>query len=346
MSAPDTQQPAPAVLAKTAMDASGGEADATPTAPSAKSKALTIGLRYVMVLVLVILALVSDVLYPGFFEWGNIKDILIQNAPVGLVAVGMTFVIIGGGFDLSVSSIFAGGAVLFASFSNHTSLGVAFVGAIAAGLLAGGFNGLIITKGRINPFIATLATSSLFAGAVLVFANNATIEATKSSFTTFGTDDFIGLPIVVWVLAVGIVAGGWVLARTVYGRSLYAIGGNAEAARLAGIRVDAIRASTYCITGVCAAIAGMMLASQTSVGQPGVGATITLDSIAIVIIGGTSLMGGEGAMWRTLVGLLILGTINGLFNSLGLQESSQLLAEGAIVLLAVGIESATRRRRR
>ncbi len=298
-----------------------------------------------MVWVLIILAVGSDILYPGFFQWGNIKDILSQNAPVGLVAVGMTFVIIAGGFDLSVAAIFALGSVLFASFSSHVPIGLAFAGAAVAGILCGAINGLIVTKMRVNAFIATLATASLFAGFALLYSHNGPVEATKSGFMAFGTNDFVGIPIVVWVLAFGVIVGGFVLARTVFGRSIYAIGGNADASRLAGIRVDWIRASTFCITGICAAIAGMMLASQTGVGQGDLGANVTLDSIAVVIIGGTSLLGGEGAMWRTFVGLLILGTINNLFESLGLQADAQMLVKGAIILLAVGIDSATRRRR-
>jgi ribose transport system permease protein len=297
-----------------------------------------------MVWVLIALAIVSNILYPGFFDWGNIKNILFQNAPVGMVAVGMTFVIIAGGFDLSVGALFAGGAVLYAKFSNSMPLPLAFVASVGAGMGAGAINGAIIMKLKVNAFVATLGSASLFGGAVYMFSNSAPIIAEKSNFQSFGTNDFAGLPIVVWALAGAVVVGGVVLARSVYGRSIYSVGGNEEAARLAGIRIDLVRASTYVLTGGCAALAGMMFASRTGVGQADVGVNITLDAIAIVIIGGTSLLGGEGAMWRTVVGLLMLGTINNLFDSLGWQSPAQQVVKGSIVIAAVSIDSLSRRR--
>ncbi|QLQ11716.1 MAG: ABC transporter permease [Nocardioidaceae bacterium] len=159
-----------------------------------------------------------------------------------------------------------------------------------------------------------------------------------------GGGEILGLPIVVWVLAAAVILGGILLARTVYGRSVYSVGGNAEAARLAGIQVGLTRGSTYVLTGICAAIAGMMLASRVGVGQADVGVNIPLDAIAIVIIGGTSLLGGEGAIWRTVVGLLLLGTINNLFDSLGWDAPAQQVVKGAIVLAAVSLDALSRRR--
>ncbi len=301
-------------------------------------------LRFAMVWALIALTIVSDILYPGFYDWGNIKNILFQNAPVGVVATGMTFVIIAGGFDLSVGALFAGGAVLFASFSNHMPLTLAFVAAVAVGMGAGALNGVVIIKLKVNAFVATLGTASLFGGAVYMYSHSAPILAEKPSFQSFGSKEFAGLPIVVWVLLGALVVGGVALARTVYGRSIYAVGGNDEAARLAGIRVDLIRGSTYVLTGGCAALAGMMFASRVGVGQADVGGSVALDAIAIVIIGGTSLLGGEGAMWRTGVGLLMLGTINNLFNSLGWQSPAQQMVKGAIVIAAVAVDSFSRRR--
>jgi ribose transport system permease protein len=300
-------------------------------------------LRFAMVWILIVLAIVSDILYPGFFDWGNIKNILSQNAPVGVVAIGMTFVIIGGGFDLSVASIFSGGAVLYASWGNHMPLEVAFLLTCLAGIAAGAINGLIITKLRVNPFIATLGTASLFGGGALLYSHQAPIASTNSAFTKFGSDSIAGLPIIVWVLAIGFLLFGFILARTIYGRWVYAVGGGTEASRLAGLPVDLIRGSTYLLTGLGAAIGGMMIASRTGVGQGELDPGITLDSIAIVIIGGTSLLGGEGAMWRTLVGLLILGTINNLLVSMGMDSAAQEVVKGGVVLAAVAIDSFSRR---
>jgi ribose transport system permease protein len=305
-----------------------------------------VGLRFAMVWVLIAVVIVANVYYPGFFEWGNIRNILSQNAPVGLVAIGMTFVIICGGFDLSVGAIVVLGSVLYAGLSNHMSLELAFLVALGAGLVVGLVNGLVVTVAKVNAFVATLATASLVTGFALLYSDAGPIQSQNASFMQFGTASVAGVPIVVWVLALCFVVGAVLLAKTVYGRSVYAVGGNYEAARLAGVRVNLVQGSTYLLTGGCAAVAGMMIASKTSVGQPEISGNITLDSIAIVIIGGTSLLGGEGALWRTMIGLLILATITNLFDSLALDTAAQSIVKGSIVLLAVGLDSYTRRRRR
>jgi len=301
-------------------------------------------LRYAIVFVLVVLAIVSNVLYPGFFEWGNLRNILSQNAPVGLVAIGMTFVMIAGGFDLSVSAIFAAAGVAAASFTGHMPIGLAFLAALGVGLVGGAVNGAIVTRLKVNPFVATLGTASAFSGLALLYSHSQPIVPTHTGFTWLGTARWSGVPVSVVIFFAAFAIGAVVLSRTVFGRSVYAVGGNTEAARLAGIRVDLIRFVTYTITGLCAALGGIIIASQTGVGQADIGANITLDSIAIVIIGGTSLLGGEGAMWRTLVGLLILATINNLFDSLALDTAAQSLVKGVIVVGAVALDSYTRRR--
>jgi ribose transport system permease protein len=314
----------------------------TPTA----TKILDFGLRFVMVWVMIALAIFASILYPGFFDIGNIENILSQNAPVGLVAIGMTFVIIAGGFDLSVAAMLSAGGVAFAEFSNQMPIGIAALLVILLGVVAGAINGIIITRLRVNAFIATLGTASLYAGATSLYCHNYPVTAKNQNFGWLGRGELIGIPVSILVLAVVLGLGALVLAKTVYGRSVYAVGGNNEAARLSGMRVDMIRGSTFVLTGVCAVIAGMIVASVTGVGQPEQEASITLNSIAIVIIGGTSLLGGEGAMWRTLVGLLIFGTINNLFNSLAWPTATQQIVLGAIVLLACSLDAFTRYRKR
>ncbi|HEV7752722.1 MAG TPA: ABC transporter permease [Baekduia sp.] len=334
------------------------EPGATPAAPkpartqapdrqeTTAERAIEFGLRFVMVWVLIILAIVSDFLYPGFFDSGNILNILSQNAPVGLIAVAMTFVIIAGGFDLSVAAMLAAGGVAFASFSNHIPIGLAAIATIALGAVAGSVNGFIVTKMRVNPFIATLGTASLYAGGTALYCHSNPINGDNPNFDFLGTSKWFGVPISVWVLGVVLVIGWVVLTKTVYGRTVYAVGGNNEAAKLAGMRVDLVRASTFVLTGVASVISGMIVASVTGTALAGVEAEVTLNSIAIVIIGGTSLLGGEGAMWRTLVGLLIFGTINNLFDSLAWPTATQQVVLGAIVLGAVSLDAYTRSRRR
>jgi ribose transport system permease protein len=302
-------------------------------------------LHYAIVWVLIALAIVSNILYPGFFDIGNLRNILSQNAPVGLVAIGMTFVMIAGGFDLSVSAVFAAAGVAFASFAGHVSIGLALAGALVVGLVAGAINGAIITRLKVNPFVATLGTASVFSGLAYLYSHSTPIVPTNGAFSNLGSADWLGVPASIVIFVVVFAIGTVVLSKSVYGRSVYAVGGNTEAARLAGIRVDVIRFSTYVITGFCAALAGSIIASRTGVGQADVGANITLDSIAIVIIGGTSLLGGEGAMWRTLVGLLMLATINNLFDSLALDTAAQSVVKGIIVVGAVALDAYTRGRR-
>jgi ribose transport system permease protein len=258
----------------------------------------------------------------------------------------MTYAIISGGFDLSVGSVFAGASVIYAALSNSMPLWLAFLATAFFGVIAGSINGIVVTKLKVNAFIATLATSSLFAGGTVLFWKGSPVSSDAPGFTTLGQGQWGGAWVSIFVLVAFVLVFGVVLAKTPYGRSVYAVGGNLEAARLAGMRIDLIRISTYALTAMCAAVGGMIVASQTGIGQSNVGATVTLDSIAIVIIGGTSLLGGEGAMWRTVVGILMWGTIGNVFASLALDTSSQLLLQGGILLVAVSLDSLSRRLRR
>lgn len=302
-------------------------------------------LQYGMVWALIALLIVATILYPGFFNLANIKNILSQNASVGIVAVGMTFVIIAGGFDLSVGAIFALGAVLFANRADPAGLWGAAAIVLAVSVACGVVNGLIVTKLRVNPFIATLGSGSIFGGFAYIFSNSAPQTPDNFDFQILGTDRWLGWPLPIWLLVAAFAAGAFVLIRSVYGRSIYAIGGNSEAARLSGMRVDLLRGSTYVISAVCSGLGGMILASRLGVGQADMGGSIALDAIAIVVIGGTSLMGGEGAMWRTAIGLLILATLSNVFDSLAISTNYQLLTKGAIVIGAVALDVFARSRR-
>jgi ribose transport system permease protein len=303
-------------------------------------------LRLGMIWVLIGLALAAYGVYPGFFDPENLNNMFAQVAPVGIIAIGMTYVIIAGGFDLSVAAIYAGGSVVYVSLANHTSLWLAFAATIAIATLAGVLNGLVLTVLKINTFIATLATASLFGGAAYLYTNSNPVLTTKPGFGALGTGKWGGIWISIYVLAALALLAGVILARTTYGRSVYAVGGNREAARLAGIRTNWIQLSTFMITGACAAVGGMIIASQTGVGQANIGSDVALNSIAVVVVGGTSLLGGEGAIWRTVIGIMIWATINDLFSSLALSTSAQLLIEGSILLFAVSLDSLARRTRR
>ncbi|WP_232829491.1 ABC transporter permease [Tropicimonas sp. IMCC34043] len=303
-------------------------------------------MQYGVVWAFCVLILLGAIAYPGLFALRNIQNILSQSAPLGIVAVAMTFVLISRGFDLSVASVFALGAVIFANRADPFGLWGAALTVLAVTFVCGVINGLIITKLDVNPFVATLGTGSVFGGGAFLYSRSAPQVPDNFDFTILGTGRWLGWPISIWIMVAIFLVGGFVLSRTVYGRSLFSLGGNEEAARLSGIPVDLIRGSTYVLTGVCAGIGGMILASRLGVGQADMGGSLALDAIAVVVIGGTSLLGGEGAIWRTAIGLLIIATLTNVFDSLAINTNVQQVVKGIIVIAAVALDIYARRVRK
>lgn len=302
--------------------------------------------RGALLLTLIVLVLVSQYFYSGFLAPDNIRNILSQSAPTGIIAVGMTLVMITRGFDLSVGSTYAAGATVYASLAAAGwPLPAAAVLTMVMGAVAGLVNGVVVTKLKVNPFVATLGTMSIFSGLALVYSNSSPFIVASTDFAYLGRGDFLSVPISVWLLLVFFAAGQLVLSKTVYGRQLYAIGGSDEASRLAGLRTNILRTSTYALCGACAAIGGMLIASRIGIGQADIGATIALDAIAVVVIGGTSLLGGEGSIWRTALGLLIVAVLTNLLDSRAVSTNFQLVIKGVIVIVAVAIDSLVRSRR-
>jgi ribose/xylose/arabinose/galactoside ABC-type transport system permease subunit len=314
-----------------------------PAEPGGRPRAADLLQRYGIVLVLIAVMLLAWSESPNFFEWSSFQTVLSQNAAIGVVAVGMTFVLIAGGIDISVGGIYAAGAVVYTKVGLHHSLLLALLAALAVGFVLGAINAVLTTKLRFNAFVTTLGTGSIFAGLVVLYGGLDAIIPTKANFGDLGNGSFGDIPYLVLVLAGVVIVGAWVLHRTSFGKSLYAVGGNLEASRLAGLRTDWVRGATYLISGVCAALAGVLVASQTDVGQANIGDNVALDAIVIVVIGGTSLFGGIGAMWRTVVGILILATINSLYNVLAVSQADQSLITGAILVVALAIDAMTRR---
>lgn len=304
--------------------------------------------KYAMLGVLIALIIVATVLYPGFLNPANIGNILTQNAAVGIIAIGMTFVIISGGFDLSVGATYALGATLFAGLTLQTgSVVLAGFGALAAGVIAGVVNGTIISRLNVNPFVATLGTSSIISGIAYIYSNSSPFIVNGiPAFQDLALTRILGVPLPIWILIAMFVIAALLLAKSTFGRNIYAVGGNYEAAWLTGLRVKGLNSSVYILTGGLAALAGMMDSSRLGVGQADVGASIALDAIAIVVVGGTSLLGGEGAIWRSAVGLLILATLTNVFYSLNVSQHWQLIAKGVIVVAAVAVDAVIRSRKR
>ncbi|MDZ7886833.1 MAG: ABC transporter permease [Mycobacterium sp.] len=318
--------------------------DAAPGGHGSKDLSALI-YRYSMLGVLAVLIVVASVLYDGFLSPDNVRDILVQNASVGIIAVGMTFVIISGGFDLSVGATYALGSTVFAGMTISTgSPTLAGLVALASGLACGLVNGLLVARLKINPFVATLGSASVIAGIAYIYSNSAPFIVSDRSFQALANSRTVGIPTPIFILVVTFVVGGIVLAKSTVGRNVQAVGGNVEAAWLSGLRVPTLTAGVYVLTGGLAALAGMIDASRLAVGQADVGANMALDAIAIVVVGGTSLRGGEGAMWRSFVGLLILATLTNVFYSLNVSQHWQLIAKGLIVIAAVALDAAVRRK--
>ncbi len=289
----------------------------------------------------VVLALASG----PFATRQNLENILDQWSSTSIIAVGMTFVIIAAGFDLSVGSIFAVAGVVAALTATHIGAWPAILLGVAVGLGCGIVNGLVTTIGRVNPFITTLATSIMFAGFALILTSGNLISVISPvSFTTLGRGKFITVPYTVWTFLAFTLASGVLLSRTTFGRAVYATGGNAEAARLSGINVSFVRAATFAISGTAAGIGGVISTSRVATGEATSGGLqVALDAVAGIVIGGTSIAGGSGAIWRTVLGVLMLAMIGNGFNLLNINSTYQQIIEGAIILLAVGIDAWSRR---
>ncbi|MBO1901432.1 ABC transporter permease [Leucobacter weissii] len=298
-----------------------------------------------MLWVLALLLIVVTVMYPGFWMIGNVTNLITQNVGLILCAIGMTYVMIAGGFDLSVGAIYAAGAVTYVSMDGAAPVGIAVLASVLVGGVFGLANGVLINRVGVNPFVATLGTSSVFIGLMTLYAGANVKFSVSPEYSFLGTHRIGGLiPLSNVIVIVILVIAAVILAKTTYGRSVYAIGGSQEAARLTGIRVGVVSGSTFVLIGLLAALGGVFVASQLGTAQPNFVGNMTLDAIAVVIIGGTSLLGGEGAMWRTAVGCAILMIITNLFSSLNLEPALQMVFKGLIVVVAVAVDVITRKR--
>jgi ribose transport system permease protein len=273
----------------------------------------------------------------NFFTTPNAVNIFSNVAILGVVALGQAIVLISGGFDLSVSGTVPLGGIIYVEMANHGhGLVISALIAVSAGLAVGLCNGLIITVLGINPLITTLATVSVTGGLAFSVSNGLTVTLNDLADAPLG-DDLWGMPRYVWTMFALAVVVFIVLRYTTYGRMLYSVGGNREATRLAGVRVNAITISVYVVSGALASFAGVMLAQQLLAGAPSVGTTMGLQSITAVILGGASLSGGTGGIPGTLLGVMVIGTVSNGLALLQVPTFYQQIATGVILLLAVGL---------
>lgn len=262
---------------------------------------------------LILLIIVVSIMNPSFLTISNIFNVLRQVSISAIIAFGMTFVILTGGIDLSVGSTLAlTGAVAASLLAGGTDPIVSMAVALILGLVLGAFNGVIITKGKVAPFIATLATMTIYRGLTLVYTNGKPISGLgdHASFQLFGKGYFLGVPIPVITTIVSFAILAFILHKTTFGRRVYAVGGNEEAAKLSGINADRVKIAVYAISGFLAALSALILTSRLNSAQPTAGESYELDAIAAVVLGGTSLNGGKGWIFGTLIGALIIGVLN------------------------------------
>lgn len=308
-------------------------------------------------LALLVLVIVFSALSPAFLTSGNLIILLKHVAVNGILAIGMTFVILTGGIDLSVGSVaglagmVAGGLIseglvlapLGVTVYFHTWLVVAI--ALAAGMAVGGVNGILVTRFRVAPFIATLGMLYVARGFALLRSGGATFpnlngrpELGNTGFPWLGAGMVLHVPVVIWVLLLLALAAAFMASKTPFGRRVYAVGGNERAAQLSGVRVNQVKLFVYVISGFCAALAGIIVASQLVAAHPATGTTFELNAIAAVVLGGTSLFGGRGTIGGTLIGALVIGVLaNGLV-LLGVSEFWQIVIKGTVIILAVMVD--------
>lgn len=302
--------------------------------------------RFGLLLALGLLMLVLSLLTDRFMTSGNLLNILRQVSVNAVIAAGMTVVIITAGIDLSVGSILGLTGVIAATVA-LAGIDAGFVIAVIllAGAALGVFNGFFVGYVRLAPFIVTLAGLTIFRGLALAITDGRPISGLPPFFMQIGHGYLLGVPIPVWLMLGFILITHLLLTRTTLGRSFYAVGGNIEAARLSGIRVRRVLLLAYAYSGVAAALAALILTGRLNSAQPNSGTGYELDAIAAVVVGGTSLAGGRGAVFGTLVGAMIIGVLNNGMNLLNVPSFYQQVLKGGVILGAVLIERVLSRRR-
>ncbi|HHT09321.1 MAG TPA: ABC transporter permease [Atribacter sp.] len=298
-----------------------------------------------ILLVFIVVCVIFGILNPVFFNPLNIINVIRQVSIIGVMAVGMTLVILLGLIDLSVGSIVAFAGIIAAGFQVKWggSLFLSLVIPLLVGAGIGYFNGYVSTKGGIHPFIVTLGSMSIFRGATLLIAQGKPISGMSPAFRFIGAGMIGPIPFPVILFLGCVIIFGIMLKRTVFGRYIYAIGGNQEAALLSGIMVDRVKILTYTILGTLSGLSALILTSRLNSGELVAGQGYELDVIASVVIGGTSMMGGEGGVYGTLIGALLIGVISNGLNLLGVQPYWQMMVKGTIIILAVLMDRMKRR---
>ena len=292
-------------------------------------------------LALLLIVAIITVINPSFMTSTNILNVLRQVSISALIAFGMTFVILTGGIDLSVGSTLAlTGAVAATMLASGFDPILTIFITLILGAILGAINGVIIAKGKVAPFIATLATMTIYRGLTLVYTEGRPVSGLGDSisFQMMGKGYFFGIPVPVVTMILAFFALWFILHKTTFGRRIYAVGGNEGASRLSGINTDRVKIMVYSLTGMLASLSAIILTSRLNSAQPTAGTSYELDAIAAVVLGGTSLTGGKGWIFGTLVGALIIGVLNNGLNLIGVSSFFQQVVKGVVILIAVLID--------
>ena len=294
------------------------------------------------VIALIILMAVITIINSNFLTANNLLNLLLQVTSNALIAFGMTFVILTGGIDLSVGSILALSSALTAGLlGSGMPVTLAILISLILGCILGMMNGLLISYGKLAPFIVTLATMTIFRGATLVYTNGNPITKGLSDtflFQFLGQGYIVGIPFPVIIMFIVFIVLYVLLHKTAFGKSVYAIGGNEKASYISGVKLNKVKIIIYSISGIMASISGLIITSRLSSSQPTAGASYEMDAIAAVVLGGTSLSGGKGRILGTLIGALIIGVLNNGLNIIGVSAFWQQVVKGVVILIAVLID--------
>jgi ribose transport system permease protein len=307
-------------------------------------------IRFQSLIALFILCLVISLLSDKFFTINNGWNVMRQIAVNVCISVGMTLIVLTAGIDLSVGSVLALCGAITAGLLKYgielppasLFIGFTLLGAVLAGLLTGTilglFNGWTITKFKVPPFVATLAMLTIARGLTMLWTKGHPISNLGNDFAYFGTGWLLGIPVPVWIAVIVVLLAVFITQKTKLGRYIYAIGGNENAAKLSAINIKRVKITVYAIAGGLAALGGLIITSRLDSAQPNAGASYELDAIAAVVIGGTSLSGGKGSIWGTVLGAVIIGVLNNGLVLLDVSPFWQQVVKGAVILLAVIID--------
>lgn len=311
-----------------------------------KSKMKKINFQeYGVVIGLIALCIIVSIAAPAFATQRNLLNLLRQSSIIGIISVGMTFVIISGNFDISVGGIAAlSGAITMKLVTSGTNIWLSILVTILLCGVIGLINGIAVAKINLPSMIATLAMSSILKGAMLLLTGGYPITENIPLLDTIGNGYFLQIPIPVIIFFITVLIGNVVLTKTKFGRHVYSIGGNNEASRLNGINVDKNKIIVFVINAILSALAGVVLVGRMGTASPTAGTNYDMDAIASVVIGGTSVAGGSGSAFRTVIGVLMMSVINNSFNLLGIDMYFQYIFKGLIILVAVGMDAYSKKK--